>query len=226
MRDLPAGGLYGILDTRWLNSDELPNAAKAFLAGGCRILQLRMKDALDDERLRAQRAVCQVLEELGEDVWLAINDRADLALILDREAPANVKPILHLGQNDIPPSAARKLVGDSMVIGLSTHNASQVTSGCLEAVDYLGYGPVYPTLTKANPDPTTGQDGLAQALEGADKPMVAIGGVTCDKAETLRAMGARWVVVIRDLLEGVDVMSLEGSNALSQKVQRLQERLT
>ncbi len=86
MRSLPSSGLYGILDTRWLSPDALPLAAQAYLDGGCRILQLRMKDASDQDRLGAQRAVCAVAASLDEPVWIAINDRADLAKILLNEA--------------------------------------------------------------------------------------------------------------------------------------------
>ena len=207
MRKLPQPGFYGILDTRWVAPEQLPLVAGAFLAGGCRILQLRMKDASDQSRLATQRDVSAVAGKFDETVWIAVNDRADLAKVMALEAPGNVEVILHLGQDDIPPSVARDLVGDEMVIGLSTHNADQVRHASSEDIDYLGYGPVYPTLTKSRPDPTTGVDGLVEALQIASKPVVAIGGVTRDRAPALRRHGAHWVVVVRDLLEGVDLSS-------------------
>ncbi len=226
MRSLPSAGLYGILDTRWLSLAELPIAGQAYLDGGCDILQLRMKDVSDQERLEAQRAVSAVAEAWGKPVWLVINDRADLAKVLLDESPSNVTPMLHLGQDDIPPKVARDLLGQDIVIGLSTHNPEQVAQACREDVDYLGYGPVYPTPTKANPDPTTGVEGLTLALEVASKPIVAIGGITQESATDLRVLGARWVVVISDLLKGANLMDSGRTDELAGNIMRLQGSLT
>jgi len=225
MRSLPPAGLYGILDTRWLALEALPLAAYAYLEGGCRVLQLRMKDSSDQDRLAAQRAVSSVASDWDEPVWIAINDRADLARVLGHEAPANVRPILHLGQEDVPPEVARRLVGQDMVIGLSTHNDDQVARASLEDVDYLGYGPVYPTLTKSNPDPTTGEDGLSRAIATAAKPVVAIGGVSRQQAPSLRKKGARWVVVVSDLLKDAELGDAAGSRVLAERVKHLQGSL-
>jgi len=184
-----------------------------------------MKDSSDQDRLAAQRAVSSVASDWDEPVWIAINDRADLARVLGHEAPANVRPILHLGQEDVPPEVARRLVGQDMVIGLSTHNDDQVARASLEDVDYLGYGPVYPTLTKSNPDPTTGEDGLSRAIATAAKPVVAIGGVSRQQAPSLRKKGARWVVVVSDLLKDAELGDAAGSRVLAERVKHLQGSL-
>jgi thiamine-phosphate pyrophosphorylase len=223
MRRLPPGGLYGILDTRWLSSEALPKAAEAFLAGGCSVLQLRMKEASDTERLSAQRAVCDVAAKHPSTVWLAINDRADLAGVLLREAPDNVVPILHLGQDDMAPRDARRLLGDDLIVGLSTHNFTQVLAANEEPVDYLGFGPVFETETKAKPDPTTGIPGLESALSVAAKPVVAIGGVTEDRVQACRKAGAVWVVVVGGLLRDAILDDEAGQRDLGARVATLVE---
>jgi thiamine-phosphate pyrophosphorylase len=187
------------------------------------ILQLRMKDASDVERLAAQRAVSAVAGAHPSTVWLAINDRADLAGVLLQEAPANVVPVLHLGQDDLPPSEARRLLGDGVILGLSTHNSEQVLAANQEPVDYLGFGPVFDTQTKSEPDPTTGVPGLRKALSCAAKPVVAIGGVTQERVQECRSAGAEWVVVVGGLLRDAALENEAGELALGVRVASLVE---
>lgn len=120
-----------------------------------------------------------------------INDRADFANLLDAA--------LHLGQTDLPPVAARKIVSDG-VIGFSTHNRNQFERGNEEPVNYLALGPIYPTTSKAQPDPVLGLDGLRSFRKLTSKPVVAIGGITiADAVEVLEA-GADSIATVAGIL--------------------------
>lgn len=124
-----------------------------------------------------------------------INDRADVASLLEAG--------LHVGQDDLPPALARRLIGRERVLGFSTHNLEQLVAGFGEPVDYLAFGPVFPTTTKENPDPTVGLGLLRSACEQAREaglPVVAIGGITRSRALDVLAAGADSIAVISDLL--------------------------
>lgn len=123
---------------------------------------------------------------------LIIDDRADVALLLDAG--------VHVGQDDLAPADARRLLGAGRMIGFSTHNLAQLAAAAGEPVDYLAFGPVFPTSSKANPDPVVGLDGLAQARAAVRAPLVAIGGVTRANARQVFEAGADAVAVIHDIL--------------------------
>jgi thiamine-phosphate diphosphorylase len=149
---------------------------------GARVLQVRLKPATAIEILEAARMARAVTRRHG--ALLVVNDRVDLAIAAEADA-------VHLGQDDLPLAAARALVDGRMWIGVSTHDDEQVRAACAAGADYLGFGPVYETTTKANPDPVQGLAGLARAVRiAAGVPVVAIGGVTPDRAAELAATGA------------------------------------
>lgn len=120
-----------------------------------------------------------------------MNDRADVAKLLDAA--------LHLGQDDLPPSAARRIVGERGAIGFSTHNEAQLRAGDREPVDYLAIGPIFGTSSKENPDPVVGLDELRRLRAFTEKPLVAIGGITRANALSVFEAGADSVAVIGDL---------------------------
>lgn len=136
---------------------------------------------------------------------LIVNDRADIAAMARAGG-------LHLGQDDVPPADARLVVGESALIGLSTHDRGQVEAGISEPVQYLAFGPVYSTNTK-----DTGYDGLgldrlreaALIVSEAGFPLVAIGGLTLDRAAAVREAGASSLAVITDLLVATDLAGVE-----------------
>lgn len=175
-------GFYGVLD----RDDEA--LARALLGGGARVVQLRLKGAAAEDVVRIGtwlKALC-----LEHAAALVINDRVDLALALGAHG-------VHLGQTDLPLAAARALVGDRMWIGISTHDLDQVSAAVRGGADYLGYGPVFATTTKANPDPVQGLDALAAAVRTADEvPIVAIGGITPNRAGSVYATGCAAVCAI------------------------------
>lgn len=166
-------------------------AAAAFLEGGARILQLRHKQPWTRAAFDAATEIARLCRDAG--ALFIIDDRADIAMLLAAG--------LHLGQDDLPPRDARRLAGSEMVVGFSSHNAAQFCAAREEPVDYVAFGPIFPTASKQNPDPVTGIESLkaCRALL-PKKPLVAIGGITRETAQAVLAAGADAVAVIGDLL--------------------------
>ena len=133
------------------------------------------------------------ISELCRDAraLFVVNDRADLAALTGAA--------LHLGQDDLPPSAARKVVGSETLIGFSTHNESHLRAAAAEPADYLALGPVFGTASKQNPDPTVGLDELRRLRPLTDRPLVAIGGITRANARSVLNAGADSIAIIGDL---------------------------
>ena len=184
--------LYPILDTETLvnRGVGIELAAAAFLEGGAGILQFRHKGHWTREIFATAQGVARLCREAGAP--LVINDRADFAMLLEAG--------LHLGQHDLAPRDARKLVGPDTMIGHSTHNRNQLCAAGGEPVDYIALGPIFRTVSKVNPDPVVGVAELHLCRPLLEKPLVAIGGITQrNVADVLRA-GADSVAVISGLL--------------------------
>src|SRR5579885_3529302 len=162
--------LYPILDTAALAARGMAveRAAEAMLESGAGILQLRHKGhwsrGLYEE---AQRVAGRCAEE---GALLIVDDRADIALLLDAG--------LHVGQDDLPPREARKLMGPDAIVGFSSHNAEQLSAAGGEPVNYVALGPIFATASKRNPDPVVGIGELRRCRALTEKPLVAIGGIT------------------------------------------------
>ena len=184
--------IYPILDSAILaqRGVSLETAAAAFLEGGAGILQIRHKSHWSRDLFAAAQGVARLCQEAGAP--LVINDRADFALLLQAG--------LHVGQDDLAPRDARKLLGPDPLLGFSSHNLQQLCAAGGEPVDYVALGPVFATVSKENPDPVVGVEGLRQLRPLIDKPLVAIGGITCDHAAEVLAAGADSVAVISGLL--------------------------
>jgi thiamine-phosphate pyrophosphorylase len=132
-------------------------------------------------------------------VQLIINDRIDIALIVGAAG-------VHLGQDDLSPEAARKLLGRQAIIGYSTHNVDQAISATKLPIDYLAIGPIFSTTTKSDTAPVLGLDGLRSVRRAIGEfPLVAIGGITLNNARAAIEAGADSVAVIRALLYGPDI---------------------
>ena len=162
--------------------------------GGATFVQLREKHLSPAGFYHEAKAALAVARERG--VTLIINDRVDIALALQADG-------VHLGQDDLPPEPARKLLGDDAIIGYSTHNVAQAVAAAALPVDYIAIGPIFETGTKANPDPVIGLDGLRAVRKAVGNiPLVAIGGITAENAKDVIAAGADAVAVISALLAG------------------------
>jgi thiamine-phosphate pyrophosphorylase len=193
--------LYPIIDFSCFTAKTDPlaamlNFAEALLTGGATILQYRDKSSAAGRFLSNARELHRLSLDRAK---LIINDRVDLALACDADG-------VHLGQDDLSPTAARKIFdqikdGRTRIIGFSTHNLSQVHEADSMPIDYLAVGPVFATSSKVNPDPVIGLDGVRAARAATQKPLVAIGGITRANARQVREAGADSVAVIADLLD-------------------------
>jgi thiamine-phosphate pyrophosphorylase len=186
---------YPILDTATLHLRGLDAvvAAEALLTAGARILQLRHKAHFDRATYADAQRIASMCRESG--TLFVINDRVDIAMLLDAA--------VHVGQDDLPPSDARNLIGPRRVVGFSTHNETQFRAATREAIDYVALGPIYGTVSKQNPDPQVGLDELRRLKPLAQVPLVAIGGITRSTAPEVWAAGADSVAVVGDLYPDV-----------------------
>jgi len=182
---------YPILDTEIAARQGIDpvSAAQQILEGGATILQFRHKGFFTREVFTQLERVAQLCRDAH--ALFVVNDRADLAALTGAA--------LHLGQDDLMPSAARKVVGAETLIGFSTHNESQLRSAAAEPANYLALGPIFDTGSKKNPDPVVGLDQLRRLRRLTDRPLVAIGGITRTNAQAVLDAGADAVAIIGDL---------------------------
>ena len=189
--------LYPIVDTLGDPQRTHIELAEAMLAAGARLLQLRMKESPTRVFVEAARALQKRAAARGAK--LIVNDRADIARLVEAAG-------VHLGQDDLPAADARRLLGPDAIIGVSTHTPEQAQAAAREGVaNYLGFGPIYATSTKADPDPVQGVAGLQRARAVVTLPIVAIGGITLATMTPVLAAGADAVAVIRDIVAAPDV---------------------
>lgn len=184
---LPA--VYPLTDTQ-LSGISHAEQVTLFADAGATLVQLREKHASPLDFYNQAKLALEVA--LLRGVELIINDRVDIALALGLG--------VHLGQDDLPPEAARRLLGDEAVIGYSTHSVEQAVAAARLPIDYLAIGPIFATSTKENPSPVIGLAGL-QAVRSAigDIPLVAIGGISTSNVQEALAAGADSVAMISGL---------------------------
>jgi thiamine-phosphate pyrophosphorylase len=186
--------LYVILDAALLNTPE-PECAQRLVDAGVRLLQYRNKSACSRELLESSKRLSSLLMPQG--VTFLVNDRADVASLAGASG-------VHLGQEDLGVEQARSMMGPGSLAGVSTHNLEQFQRAAATAADYLAVGPVFSTSTKANPDPVVGTDFIRRVRRLTNKPIVAIGGITLDRAAEVIRAGADSVAVIGDILRAPD----------------------
>src|ERR1039458_3800679 len=184
--------VYPMLDTESLEryGIAMEAAAAAFLEGGAGILQIRHKGHWTRDFFATARTVARLCRENGTP--LIVDDRADFAMLLDAG--------LHVGQDDLAPRDARRLMGPDCVVGFSSHNVAQLCAAGGEPVDYVALGPIFPTASKLHPDPVTGIEEIRRCRPLVEKPLVAIGGITLENALEVFRAGADSVAVIASLL--------------------------
>ncbi len=178
--------LYVILDREAARGRDLLPLLDAILDGGCRMVQLRDKHAPLAELYPVARTVRERCRQVG--ALFIVNDRADLALAVDADG-------LHVGQDDLPAAAARRIVRPGMIVGVSTHDARQARQALADGADYVAVGSMFPTATKSGFQLVG--PGLLQTLRPEiPVPLVGIGGITEDNAREVIAAGADAVAVI------------------------------
>ena len=184
--------LYPITDARLSGLSHAEQIAR-LSEGGATLIQLREKYLSPREFYQAAEEALAVAR--ARNVQLIINDRADIALALGADG-------VHLGQDDLPPKAARELLGERAIIGFSTHSIEQAREAAHLPVDYIAIGPIFNTSSKENPDALVGLVGLRRVRQAIGRtPLVAIGGITPETAPEVIRAGADSVAVISSLLK-------------------------
>lgn len=190
--------LYAIVDagTAASQARSVPDLAAACLAGGARWLQVRGAGVATGVLLRWCDEIVRMAGRVGAAV--VVNDRIDVARMSGADG-------VHLGQHDLPPAVARRQLGPEAIVGLSTHTVRQRDDAWTQPLTYVAVGPVYETSTKATGYAPVGLAAVrAAALRRPERPVVAIGGITLERAPAVVAAGAAAVAVIGDLLAGGD----------------------
>jgi thiamine-phosphate pyrophosphorylase len=186
---------YPILDTEVAARFEMEpvTAAAEILDAGAKILQFRHKGFFSREMVEDVERIAALCRE-AEAVFV-VNDRADIARVMGAA--------VHLGQEDLTPTLARRVGRDEMVIGYSTHNEGHLRAAAAEPADYLALGPIFETASKRNPDPVVGLERLRLWRPLTPRPLVAVGGINRGNASRVLEAGADSVAVIGDLFPDV-----------------------
>ena len=182
--------LYVILDATLITSPER-ECALSLAEAGVRLLQYRNKSAPARLYLESSRRLSETLRPHG--VSFLVNDRPDVAFLAGATG-------VHVGQDDLNVEQARSVVGSGKLVGVSTHNLEQFERAAASSADYIAVGPVFNTLTKANPDPVVGVDFIRKVRALTDRPIVAIGGISLERAAAVIEAGADSVAVISGIL--------------------------
>lgn len=185
-------GVYPILDTASFARAGFDPvlAAEVWLDAGVSILQYRHKSFWSRDTVLQARQIGELCRETG--ALFVINDRADYASLLNAG--------LHVGQDDLSPQDVRRVVPPASIVGFSTHNTDQMRAAQNEPIDYVAFGPVFPTASKERPDPVAGIETLQAVRTLTTMPLVAIGGITLDNAAACFEAGADSVAVIAGLI--------------------------
>jgi thiamine-phosphate pyrophosphorylase len=185
--------LYAILDSDWAGERVL-EFSERLVAAGVQLIQYRNKAASSRILLETSAALAA---RLGGRARFIVNDRADIAALCGAGG-------VHVGQDDLGVEDARAICGPGRWVGISTHNLEQLRRAVSTSADYVAVGPVFATTTKKNPDPVVGLEFIKQAKAITRKPIVAIGGITLENAESVYRAGADSVAVIRDLMAAAE----------------------
>ncbi len=185
-------GLYLVMTNPRTGYEDV---AKMAVKAGLPVIQLRQKNGSDRELMNIAFKIREITS--GTKTLFIVNDRLDIARMCNADG-------VHLGQDDIEPGRAKDFLGENFMVGLSTHNLSQVEKAQSEPLDYIGFGPVWETDSKESPDPVTGVGKLRKAVEKSHHPVVAIGGINRDNIGELKGTGINNIAVIRAVQDAMD----------------------
>ena len=195
-RPYSLSGLYIILDPSVCPARPLVDVLTTAAEAGASLFQYRNKTASMKDAYVEALALRQAAAKAG--VLFIINDRCDLALAVDADG-------VHLGQGDLPPDLAKKVMGPDKLIGISTHNPDQVREATAGKPDYLGFGPIFKPGSKQGHDPVVGIEGLRAMRSLTSLPVFAIGGIQIDQAGEVMRAGANGVAIISAILKAPDI---------------------
>ncbi len=186
--------LYAIMDAVWLRTSELA-FAELLAESGVELIQYRNKQLPTRTLFQITQGLVSNVQPRG--VRVIVNDRPDVAALTGAGG-------VHVGQEDLPVAAARMICGPESWVGVSTHSIDQIRAAAMTSADYIAVGPIFSTMTKQRPDPMVGTELLRCARGLTAKPIVAIGGITVERAEETFLAGANCVAVAQDLLAAAD----------------------
>lgn len=195
MKAQPDYSIYLVTDDGCLQGRALIDCVREALEGGVTLVQYRAKTASSAE-LYAEALQLKALCD-SFNVPLIINDRLDIAMAVGAAG-------VHLGQDDLPCAAARKILGEDYIIGVSAHNPAEAKAALQSGADYLGCGAVFGTATKADVK-KLGTEGLTAICKAKGLPVVGIGGVTADNYREVRAAGADGAAIVSGILAQPDI---------------------
>jgi thiamine-phosphate pyrophosphorylase len=187
MTPSPLGRLHVLTDTTRQERFSHAELARRALRGGASVVQFRQKSSPIRAKLRAARAVAHVCAEAGAP--LVVNDHLDVAQAVGAAG-------VHLGQDDFPVATARRVLGPDALIGATATTPDQARAATDDGADYVGFGPVFSTNSKANPASVKGVEGLRAACRAVDRPVIAIAGVTPERVGPCLKAGAHGVAVL------------------------------
>lgn len=192
-------GLYCITAEPFSKGRDNLDVVREMLAGGAKVVQYREKDM----PMQKQFAQCQVLREMTReaDALFVIDDHVDLALAVNADC-------IHIGQTDLPIEAVRKLVGETMLIGLSTHSIEQARDAVARGADYIGVGPIFETHTKADVSAPVGYAYLDAVVREISLPFVAIGGIKKHNLSDVLSHGAACAALVTEIVEAPDICGM------------------
>lgn len=186
------GKIRGLYVITWQDRERRRShleVAEAALLGGARVIQLRGKELGGKELYRLALGIKEMIIARGQEALFIVNDRVDVALAAGADG-------VHLGQEDLPPEIARKLVGEEVIIGVSAGSIEEAVKAEAAGADYLGVGPIFPTPSKQDAGLPIGIDGLVKIRDAVSIPIVAIGGINEVNMEEVLKAGVEGVAVI------------------------------
>ena len=206
--------LYIITDQRISHGKSHLEVAEAALAGGATVIQFRDKEMKDSEAVVACREIYKLTKKKG--VSFIVNDRVEIAKAVDADG-------VHLGQEDMSFSSARKILGKEKIIGISVETVEQALKAVEGGADYLGVGPIYPTASKPDAGKVLGIARLKEIRESVNIPIVAIGGINENNLEEVLRAGADGVAVISAVVSASDIT--EACRKLKNKIEYIKKKL-
>ena len=203
--------LYGVTDRSWLGERTLCEVAEESLKGGVTLLQLREKNMSTDEFIKSAKEIKEVCKKYN--VPLIINDNIDVALAVGADG-------VHIGQDDMPASEARKILGDDKIIGVTARNVEEALKAEKDGADYLGSGAVFGTSTKGNAVKME-LSTLKEITSSVGIPVVAIGGINSDNILNLKGTGIAGAAVVSGIYAADDIE--KAAFSLYEKVTEIKE---